>query len=174
MIDPSIWRSVGGSRLDHYLYSPALGSEGGMIIGWNSSLHVGVLKFQGIYCLSVEFRCKTNNVRWVCTTVYGPNLHHLKPDFWNEIRLCYPGDGIPWVICGDFNSIFSHMDKSNGCPNLSDIALAQSFLRDLHLLESPAFGKRFTWTNGQANPIWVKLDRFLVNLEWCSLFPKTS
>lgn len=49
--------------------------------------------------------------------------------------------------------------------------LKQSF-REFHLFEPPSFGKQFTWTNGQANPIWVKLDRFLVNSSWMDSFPR--
>ncbi|XP_039128539.1 uncharacterized protein LOC120264774 [Dioscorea cayenensis subsp. rotundata] len=64
------------------------------------------------------------------------------------------------------------MDKLNGIVNREDIRLAQDFLRDLQLLEPPSMGKKYTWTNGQANPIWVKLDRFLINSDWVEMFPK--
>lgn len=38
-------------------------------------------------------------------------------------------------------------------------------------MEPSSFGKRFTWTNGQVNLIWVKLDHFLVNSDWSALYP---
>lgn len=41
-------------------------------------------------------------------------------------------------------------------------------------MEPPASGRHFTWTNGQSDPTLVKLDRFLVNLEWLAFFPKCS
>lgn len=172
-IEPIIWRAVGGSRLDQFLFTPALGSAGGMTIGWSSILLEGHLLFQGSYCLSVKFHFKANDVSWVCTSIYGPNARHLKSDFWNKIITYHPGVGMSWVICGDFNSIFSHRDKSNGCPNIDDIRQAQLLIRDLHLFETPCFRKKFTWTNGQVDPIWVKLNRFLVNLDWTTLFPKS-
>ncbi|XP_039125244.1 uncharacterized protein LOC120261424 [Dioscorea cayenensis subsp. rotundata] len=50
--------------------------------------------------------------------------------------------------------------------------MANSFLQDLKLVEPPAVGRRFSWTNGQADPIWVKLDRFIVNDDCARLFPK--
>lgn len=43
---------------------------------------------------------------------------------------------------------------------------------DLQLLEPPSFGKHFTWTNSQEDPIQVKLDHFLVNSSWLELFPR--
>ncbi|KAH7664676.1 DNase I-like protein [Dioscorea alata] len=145
-----------------------------MIIGWSSNLLEGQLIHLGRFCLSAKFTSKSNNTSWVCTSVYGPNDRHLKHDFWTEIRHCCPDNGTPWVLCGDFNSIFNHKDKSTGTPNLDDIRQAQLLLSDLHLIEPPSFGKRFTWTNGQSNPLWIKLDRFLLNQEWISLFPKAT
>lgn len=109
---------------------------------------------------------------WFCTSVYEPNTRHLKLGFWTEIRSFQSTSGVPWVIYGDFNSIFAPSDKLNGNYNREDIRLVQDFLRDLHLLEPPSFGKRFTWTNGQANPIWVMLDHFLVISNWMAHFPK--
>lgn len=95
-IDPTIWRSIGGSRLDHFTFTPTLGSARGIInFGWNASLFEGHMIHQGTFCLSIEFKSRSNDVQWVCTTVYGPNARHLKLDFWNEIRICQPGEGVP-------------------------------------------------------------------------------
>ncbi|KAH7656135.1 DNA-(apurinic or apyrimidinic site) lyase protein, partial [Dioscorea alata] len=90
----------------------------------------------------------------------------------SEIRSCCPSADLPWVICGDFNSIFDPLDKLGGKHNREDLRHDQNFLRDLQLIEPPSLGRRFTWTNGQSNPIWVKLDRFLVNARWTSPFPR--
>lgn len=158
--------------MDKFSFVPAIGSAGGIIIGWNNNLFEGNLKFKGSFSLTLEFTNKATRVIWVCTTVYGPNSRLLKKEFWDEIRLSAPHPSLPWVICGDFNSIFDQADKSNRTYHREDIQLAQNLLMDLHLLEPPSFGKHFTCTNGQADPIWVKLDRFLVNANWIKLFPK--
>ncbi|XP_039142274.1 uncharacterized protein LOC120279409 [Dioscorea cayenensis subsp. rotundata] len=63
-------------------------------------------------------------------------------------------------------------DKNGGVPNLVDINSAQNLLNDLNLCEPPLVGRKFTWTNGQIDPTWVRLDRFLVNPAWISLFPR--
>lgn len=123
-VDPTIWRLVGGSCLDLFSYTPALGTAAGMIVGWNNSLVEGTITHQGIFCLSIEFRNRSNNVLWVYTSVYGPNARHLKKDLRNKLRNCRPELGVPWVICDDFNSIFTHLDKLSGIPNHEDIRLA--------------------------------------------------
>ncbi|XP_039113806.1 uncharacterized protein LOC120249381 [Dioscorea cayenensis subsp. rotundata] len=122
--------------------------------------------------LTVKFLDKRDNFAWRCITVYDPNVRALKSAFWEELRSCSGDPRVPWVIGGNFNAIFSIEDKSSGAPNLRDIRVANKFLLDLHLCEPPAIGRRFSWTNGQENPIWVKLDRFLVNTPWNDHFPR--
>ncbi|KAH7677449.1 DNase I-like protein [Dioscorea alata] len=171
-IDPQTWRAISGPRLDQFSFIPADGSAGGILIGWDRSLFTGKEIFRGSFSLSIEFLNRSNNVSWVCTSVYGPCDRQRKPGFWNEIRRCCPRSGVPWVICGDFNSIFDPTDKLHGHINREDIRQAQNFVRDLQLLEPPSFGRKFTWTNEQSIPIWVKLDRFLVNPNWITFFPR--
>lgn len=79
---------------------------------------------------------------------------------------------MPWVLYGDFNFIFAPFDKLMGDFNLEDVRLTQGLVRDLHLVEPLCFGKQFTSTNDQENPIWVKLDHFFINSNWMKLFPK--
>jgi hypothetical protein len=44
---------------------------------------------------------------------------------------------------------------------------------DLHQLqEIRRSGVKFTWTNKQANPVLVNLDRILVSTEWEAKFPR--
>lgn len=166
-INTATWRPTGGIRLDQFCYVLTIGSSGGMII---SSLLSGKVTHVGTFCLSAEFSNKLDHSVWVCTTVYRPNSRHLKHVFWDEIRRCQLH--LPWVICGDFNAIFILEDKNSGVPNLADISYAQTLVSDLNLVEPPLVGRKFTWTNGQANPSWIRLDRFLVNLNWLVQFPR--
>ncbi|XP_039116779.1 uncharacterized protein LOC120252722, partial [Dioscorea cayenensis subsp. rotundata] len=154
-VTPAIWRSVGGNHFDDYCWSPSHGSSGGMIIGWNSSTLKGKLIHSGKFCLTVEFHNSLDDENWLCTSVYGPNDKHLKQSFWNEIRS-------------------SNGDKNQGVPYREDITQAQALMRDLNLVEPPSVGRHFTWTNGQANPTCVRLDRFLVNQDWLNCHPRIN
>lgn len=92
--------------------------------------------------------------------------------FWEELKGSKGATDEPWVICGDFNAIFYVEDKTSGNPNLEDIRRANAFMHDLGLQELPLVCRRFIWTNGQDDPIWVKLNRFLVNNDWLAHFPR--
>ncbi|KAH7690207.1 DNase I-like protein [Dioscorea alata] len=67
---------------------------------------------------------------------------------------------------------FTLDDKVYGFSNLGDLHLANIFLQDLGLREPPLVGRRFTWTNAQVDPVWVKLDHFIVNIAWADHFPR--
>lgn len=127
-ISSSIWREIGGHRLDKFCFVPAHGSIGGIVMGWNSAIFDGTMLIRGTFCLTVEFFSKNVNLTWRCTTVYGPNARSLKHAFWEELRACVGPPSIPWIICGDFNAIFSVDDKNSGLPNLDDIRKANLFL----------------------------------------------
>lgn len=129
-------------------FAPARGSVGGIIIGWNSGLLKGQHVKVGVFSLTKDFLSVKENLWWSCTAVYGPNVRSLKPAFCEELRTCRCSTNIPWVVCGDFNAIFSIDDKRGGDRNLMDIRAATGFLQDMMLLEPPMIGRRFTWTNG--------------------------
>lgn len=104
--------------------------------------------------------------------MYGPNARSCKLDFWEELRGCAVEPSVNWVIYGDFNAIFALKDKASSVPKLEDIRQARNFLYDFGLWESSSVGRRFTWMNGQVDPIWVKLDQFLINNAWVDHFPR--
>lgn len=73
---------------------------------------------------------------------------------------------VPAVVCGDFNANFVVGDKVPGIPNLVDIQNANAYMHDMDLREPSSVGRQFTWTNGQSELIWLKLDYILVNNAW--------
>jgi hypothetical protein len=71
-----------------------------------------------------------------------------------------------WLIIGDFNLIrYSHEKNSNNF----DRALSATFnamIQSLAWFELPLLDRRFTWTNGQENPVHARLDRAFFNNDW--------
>ena len=48
------------------------------------------------------------------------------------------------------------------------------WLDDLALKEVPLVDRKFTWSNGQDNPILVKLDMVFCSVDWEDLYPNSS
>jgi hypothetical protein len=79
-----------------------------------------------------------------------------------------------WLIIGDFNLIrYSHEKNSNNF----DRALSATFnamIQSLAWFELPLLDRRFTWTNGQENPVLARLDRAFFNNDWDLVFPDSA
>lgn len=162
-IHSSVWRSIGGSRFDSFNFLPAIGTAGGIIIAWDSTLLTGTLVHKGTFSLSISFLNKIDHSSFLCTSVYGPNARSQKAEFWSELHNIRLLSTLPWVLGGDFNATFSIQDKNKGLPNLDDIACSTNFIQDLDLFEPPLSGRGYTWTNDQTDPLWVRLDHFLLS-----------
>lgn len=156
-IHRSVWNEIGGRFLDSFEIIPATGTSGGIIMACDSSKISGSLIHSKVFSLTLEFTSRLDILTWICMTVYGTNSRSLWTNFLNEIDYVRSLSYTTWVLCGDFNTVFSLNDKNRCFPNLGDFALAQNLLDDFSLLNPPLHGRGFTWTNGQANPIWTSL-----------------
>lgn len=78
VVSLAMWRDIGGTKLDEFAFVPAVGSAGGIIIGWNSGLLKGQIINIGSFSLTVDFFSMRENFLWRCTAVYGPNPRALK------------------------------------------------------------------------------------------------
>ncbi|KAH7677378.1 RNA-directed DNA polymerase protein [Dioscorea alata] len=150
----STWRSIGGKCIDTFEFLPALGTAGGIIIAWDRSQVIGSLIHKRKFSITIGFSNSFNNSNWACSTsVYGLNSSSIRTDFWNELLLIKNLIFIPWVICGDFNTVFTQEDKNKGDINLRDISNSQNFLFELNLIDPSFNRRRFTWNNSQSDLI---------------------
>ena len=84
---------------------------------------------------------------------------------------------MPWVIAGDFNEPLSSVDKLGG----RDVSIRRSLpLKDCldrcNMIDLGFSGSRFTWANRRDAHILIqeRIDRFFVNSNWCTLYPKAK
>lgn len=75
-------------------------------LAWNRAQVSGTLIHKGAYSIALEFTNQENSSTQACTGVYGPNTRSLKVDFYNELQTIRNSHSLPWVISGDFNTIF--------------------------------------------------------------------
>ncbi|XP_062080902.1 uncharacterized protein LOC133785700 [Humulus lupulus] len=150
--------------------------EGRLLIIWRKSF-VRVLVIakssQHVHCV-VKMAGQVN--AFCLTFVYGFNTIEDRKILWqNLVQLNFPVS--PWLILGDFNSVFYVDDRNGGNPIThtkmvdSNLWLAQS-----NVVALKSFGSIFTWTNNQvgSNRIYSKIDHVFVNEEWHDFFPNTA
>jgi endonuclease/exonuclease/phosphatase family metal-dependent hydrolase len=73
-----------------------------------------------------------------------------------------------WIIIGDFNMILSAADKSNDNLNRRLMVAFQAVVKDLELKELSLRGRKFTWSNNQAQ---TRIDRVLCTMAWDLMMP---
>lgn len=122
---------------------------------------------------SITVRCKPVGaaVTWSLTTLYGPHDSERKRAFLNELADLHNALVGPWIIIGDFNLIKDLHDKNNDCINRTWMRRFCQTLNSSSLHEIPLIGRRYTWSNEQANPTLVRLDRAFCNIDSEMLFP---
>uniref|UniRef100_A0A803QGT7 Endonuclease/exonuclease/phosphatase domain-containing protein n=1 Tax=Cannabis sativa TaxID=3483 RepID=A0A803QGT7_CANSA len=110
------------------------------------------------------------------TIVCGSNSMETRKGLWDSL------DGFgkiiePWIILGDFNSMFSFQDRHGGRPiQNKDVIDAQNWLAMGQVEELKCSGSFFTWTNKHevGDRIFSKLDRVFINDIWMEDFPTTK
>jgi exonuclease III len=112
VIDDFVILQCLGPSFDGYAYLPALGTRGGVLLAWDSS----VIEITNIsidtHAITGEVRTKDNN-RWWVATMYVPQSVEEKIAFLTELverRSLCPGS---WMVVGDFNMILYADEKNN-------------------------------------------------------------
>ncbi|XP_026442599.1 uncharacterized protein LOC113342191 [Papaver somniferum] len=142
-----------------------MGSSGGTLILWNKDLVEVKDSLVGDYTLSVHRINKHDGFEWVLTNVYGPNKPHERADFWDELdNICRFWD-LPWCLGGDFN-VITKCDEKKGCNKITkSMENFCDFILQHNLIDLPLKGARYTWSNGQVNPVMWSSSTIL----WCKL-----
>ncbi|XP_062075058.1 uncharacterized protein LOC133779074 [Humulus lupulus] len=150
--------------------------EGRLLIIWRKSfvrVLVIVESAQHVHCV-VKMAGQVN--AFCLTFVYGFNDIEDRKILWkNLVQLNFPVS--PWLILGDFNSVF-YVDDRNGGNPISHTEMVDSnlWLAQSNVVALKRFGSTFTWTNNQvgSSRIYSKIDHAFVNEEWHDFFPNTA
>ena len=113
---------------------------------------------------------KLSNASFLLTSVYRPTEDSLKTMFLDELIDCWPTAGTAWLCLGDFNLIYEARDKNNNNINRRLMGRFRRALDASELMELRLQNRRYTWSNGRAQPTLVHLDRVFCNKEWDAIF----
>jgi len=81
---------------------------------------------------------------------------------------------MPWCIGGDFNVVRFPSERSSGAGFSAAMEEFLDFIFMHNLVDLPLEDGQFTWSNGQEDHIWSRIDRFLISSEWEERFPDVS
>ncbi|XP_040254755.1 uncharacterized protein [Aegilops tauschii subsp. strangulata] len=155
-----------GPRLAGHAILPATGTRGGILLAWDTDLfHVSNTDLSP-FAITITLNPRTGDAPWSITTVYGPCEEDARLLFLADLaRICAVTPG-PWVIVGDFNLIYEARDKNNSNLNIRMMRRFRDALNNSELKEIKLSRRRFTWSNEQADPTLVRLDRAFCDTAW--------
>ncbi|GJW75582.1 RNA-directed DNA polymerase, eukaryota [Tanacetum coccineum] len=78
-----------------------------------------------------------------------------------------------WCIFGDLSVVRSHDDRMNSQVNMNDTNKFNNVINDTRRVEIPMGGRKFTRVSDDGVK-FSKLDRFLLNNEFCNLWGNLS
>ena len=162
--------SMLGGDFDEFVTLPAVGTRGGILVAWKSSVCKALDIRVDVFSVSVRFD-HVDDSPWWFTGVYGPRLDAMKVQFLQELRNVCQGCQGPWIVGGDFNLIYRAEDKNKDNVDRAMMGCFRQFLNDMELSEVALMGRKFTWSNEREAPTLVRLDRVFITADWEQLFP---
>lgn len=171
VISPFLVSEMLGGRFSSYVFLPSAGASGGILLACRGPELVCSHYHTGVYSVSAMITGAPDQASWCFTAVYGPQPDAEKVEFLEELRSIHSTLSCPWLVAGDFNLLLEATDKNNRNINRRNLGWFRRFVDDVCLKDLPLHGRRYTWSNEQANPTMEKLDRVLVSVGWEELFP---
>jgi hypothetical protein len=83
---------------------------------------------------------------------------------------------LPMLCIGDMNDILYASDKSSSNINRRRVDAFHAAIKNCGLFDVGFSGPAYTWTNRRftSKPLFQRLDRCLVNHDWCGVYPITN
>lgn len=132
VIDRQVVLETLGERFaDNYVYLPALGTRGGILLAVDDAHFRIVSSELSVHCVTAKILTAAGNVDWCLTAVYGPQEDNEKIQFLGELRWIQQSVTDRWLLIGDFNMILQASDKSNANLNRRLMGAFRDVIRDL-------------------------------------------
>lgn len=169
----AIINSLGFHR--HYKVDP-MGYAGGLWLLWNDeqiNMHIEGHTFQEIHAVAEV----SATIRVLLSFVYGSPDRNRRKILWSNLVSVASLTDMPWLVCGDFNDILSPSEKwgrRDACR--TRMGEFQNCINSCGLSDLGFTGPKFTWINkrSEGGLVLERLDRFLGNGGWISLFPDST
>ena len=155
---------------------PSRGASGGLWLMWNDDLKISVHSSSFHFILANVVHL-ASGVHFCLICIYGDPYHRQTSAIWNQVStFVYDNLGKPMICMGDLNDILYDTDGCNGSVNYFRMSAFRSIVKNCGFFDIGFSGPAYTWRNRQhtVNPIYRRLDRCLVNADWCAHYPNTK
>ncbi|XP_074290326.1 uncharacterized protein LOC141617055 [Silene latifolia] len=104
--------------------------------------------------------------------VYAFNGNHEREPLWDNLIKTANLVAGPWAIAGDFNCVMNASERVGRNTPASEMKPFRRCVADCGVVDIAAVGALYTWNNKQKSEegIYSRIDRFLVNQDWCDTF----
>jgi hypothetical protein len=155
---------------------PSNGLSGGLWMLWSDEVHVSV-KFSNHYVILAIVVHIASSMEFALACVYGDPHHRDTSMIWDLVsNFVFDNLGKPVVCYGDLNNIMCDEDSTSSNINKYRMCAFNTYVKQCGLFDLGYSGPAYTWTNKRfySNLVFERLDRCLVNAEWCGVFPNTN
>lgn len=173
MFDLSFVKLFCPKKFDQFVFMPSVGSSGGIITIWDSSVFCGTTIFTESFAVGVKFNSLQTADVWNLVNVYGPCDGPDRNTFTSwlfDLDIPLTED---WLLLGDFNFMRSPDNRNKPGGNANDMPIFNDFINYQSLVELPIKGRRYTWSNMQTDPLLEQLDWYFTSANWTAKYPNT-
>jgi hypothetical protein len=157
---------LGPDYQDNFIFLPAAGQSGGILIATNSSILQISSSSATNHSISAKVYDHRNNKSWMFTRVYEPQGNLEKKMFIRELKHLRQSAMPQWLIMGDFNLLYQESDKNSGHIDRRMIHIFRRALNHMEVKEIHLSGKKITWSNRHANPTMTRIDHAFAFVGW--------
>jgi hypothetical protein len=119
----------------------------------------------------------STNHKFGLVCIYGDPYHRQTNMIWDQVAaFVYDNCNMPMLCIGDMNELLYDMDTDSPYVNRSRMNAFRSLVKNCGFFDLGFSGPAYTWTNKRfsSKPTYERLDRCLVNAEWCVDYPVSN
>ena len=139
---------------------------------WNDELQVSIYS-ASFHAILANVIHRASGIEFGLVCIYGDPYHRQTKAIWDQVaNFVYDNLGKPMLCMGDLNDILYDIDKCNANVNFCRMSAFRALIKNYGFFDIGYSGPAYTWRNKQhtVNPIYQRLDRCLVNPDWCTIY----
>jgi hypothetical protein len=143
---------------------------------WTDELEISVQSATFHLVLAIT-KDRSNDQSFGLVCIYGDPYHRQTAAIWDQIvNFVYDNSNLPMLCIGDMNDLMYDSDKSSPNINRARLYNFRQHVRNCGLFDLGFSGPAYTWTNRRfsSTPLFQRLDRCLVNHDWCVAYPVSN